>query len=484
MTEQRRSVSSTAVYAAGGHPTREMAGFVAGLEYDHLPQEVAERLGLLFLDYLRVASFGERKPWGRWAREMCAALGGRGESYILFSSNRTDAVRAAFVNAAFAGSLDADDTHVGAMLHPGAVVFSAALAIAQSLHAPGREVLAAAAAGYETMIRIALCVQPSHFQRGFQSTATCGSFGAAAAAARLLFRDADATERTAHTLGVAASFAGGVAQFFRSGSTVKRIHAAHAAQCGAEAALLVRHGFSGPPDILEGEVGFARAYADDADFTPLLDGLGGSFRLLEVTVKAHACSARVQSAVEGALALCRQQPLDPQDITEVRIGIPRILQGRLTFADPPDVQAAQMSLPFSVALAFVRGNRGAPGYSLSVEEYESGVGDPAVRALARRIRCEVDPKVEAAATAESVPARVVIRLASGTERSIYVSAPPGSPSRPLSRQDHIARFQQALERRLGPDRCARIAAAAMDFPSISDAAWIGQELAGAEDGGS
>jgi 2-methylcitrate dehydratase PrpD len=462
---------------AGASATRELAAFAATLELDRLPAEVTERLGLLFLEYLRVASFGERMPWSQWSREMVAALGGRGESYILFSPLQMDAARAAFLNATFAGSLDADDTHVGAMLHPGAVVFSAALAVAQSLHAPGREVLPAVAAGYEAMIRIALSVQPSHFRRGFQSTATCGSFGAAVAAARLLFRGADAAERVASTLGVAASFAGGLTQVFRAGSTAKRIHAAHAAQCGVEAALLVRHGFSGPVDILEGDHGFARAYADSVDFTPLRQGLGRSFRLLEVMVKAHACSARVQSAVDGALALCRQQRLAPEEISEIRVGVPAVIMDRLTFADPPDVQAAQMSLPFSVAIAFVRGD---PDLLLGVDEYEWGIRDAAVRALAARVRCEVDPEVEAATTAESVPARISVRLVSGAKRSIYVEAPPGSPSRPFSRHDHVARFCQALEPRLGAVGCARMVAAAMDFAPISDTAWIGTALVGQE----
>jgi 2-methylcitrate dehydratase PrpD len=465
----------TASGRAGTSATRELAAFAASLEHERLPAQVTDRLGLLFLEYLRVASFGERMPWSRWASAMLAALGGRGESYVLFSPHPVDPVRAAFLNATFAGSLDADDTHVGAMLHPGAVVFSAALAVAQSLHAPGREVLAALAAGYEAMIRIALSLQPSHFQRGFQSTATCGSFGAAVAAARLIFRGADAAERIASTLGVAASFAGGLTQFFHSGSTVKRIHAAHAAQSGVEAALLVRHGFSGPADILEGDHGFARAYADSVDFTPLLQGLGGSFRLLEVTVKAHACSARVQSAVDGALTLCRQQRLAPEEISDIRIGIPGIILDRLTLADPPDVQAAQMSLPFSVAIAFVRGD---PSLILGVAEYEWGIRNPAVRALAARVRCEVDPEVEAAMTAEAVPARISVRFTSGAERSIYVEAPPGSPSRAFSRHDHVARFCQALEPRLGAEGCARVVAAAADFALIPDTAWIGTALVG------
>ena len=95
---------------------------------------------------------------------------------------------ATFLNVTFGSSFDADDTHVGAMLHPGVAAWSAALAVAEHTGASGPEVLAAVVAGYETTIRIGLAVQPSHFKRGFQSTGTCDGFGTAAAAGRLLFR--------------------------------------------------------------------------------------------------------------------------------------------------------------------------------------------------------------------------------------------------------------------------------------------------------
>lgn len=458
-------------------PTLTLARFIAELDHERLPAGVRERLGNLFLEYLRVASVGERMAWSRWARDLMAAVGGAGESSVLFWPRRLDAIRATFLNATFAGSIDADDTHVGAMLHPGSIVFSAALAVGESLHAPGGEVLAAVAAGYEAMIRIALCIQPSHFRRGFQSTATCGGFGAAAASARLLFRGRNAVQQTAGTLGLVASFAGGLTQFFRSGSTVKRIHAAQAAHCGVQAALLARAGFSGPVDILEGSEGFARAYADAVDFTPLLEGLGSAFRIPEVTVKAHACSARVQAAIEGILQLSRAGGLPPEAVEEVRVGIPRVIEDRLTLPAPPDVQAAQMSLPFSVALALIRGPGQDEGFALSVADYEVAVADPIVRALAARIRCEVDAAVDAATTAEAVPARVIVRLISGAERSVYVEAPRGSPSRPFTPAEYVARFRNELTRRLPGATCDQIIAAAGDFGAVPDVAEIGRALA-------
>src|SRR6185369_5162725 len=183
-------------------------------------------------------------------------------SHVLFSASALNPQHATFMNVTFGSSFDADDTHVGAMLHPGVAVWSAALATAEHVGQSGPQVLAAVVAGYETIIRIGLSMQPGHFRRGFQSTGTCDVFGTAAAAGRLLFRGADAERKITEAIGLAGSYPSGVAQFYYSGSSGKRIQAAHSAQCGVAAALLTQSGFSGPPDILEGAGGFARAYGD------------------------------------------------------------------------------------------------------------------------------------------------------------------------------------------------------------------------------
>jgi len=249
---------------------------------------------------------------------------------------------------------------------------------------------------------------------------------------------------------------------------VKRIHAAHAAESGVTAALLVREGFSGPTDILEGSNGFARAYADGFQPEIITEGLGRDFLLDEVTVKGHACSARVQAAVEGVVALCRERKIAAEAIEDFYIGIPSVILGRLTIPRPIDVQAAQMSLPHSAALAAVLAPGADDGFALSVRDYERSLDDPAVKALESRIRCEVDAEVEAHTSAESVPAHIVLRLASGESHTIFVPAPKGSPSRPFSRDDHVARFHRELERRWPSARRDEIVELSRRLISLTD----------------
>jgi 2-methylcitrate dehydratase PrpD len=124
-------------------PTLVLAQFAASLTGDALPHDIKVKLGELLLDYVRVASIGAGMPWSAWADSYMADLGGRGRAAVLFWPHRRDAVRAAFLNATYAGSIDADDTHVGSMLHPGSIVFSAALALADEVDAGGNDLIAA-----------------------------------------------------------------------------------------------------------------------------------------------------------------------------------------------------------------------------------------------------------------------------------------------------------------------------------------------------
>jgi 2-methylcitrate dehydratase PrpD len=456
-------------------PTRALAAFAAGLDPKHLPDAVREKLGWLLLDYLRVASIGARLPWSEWARGYVALVALPGASRVLFSPDALNPEHATFMNVTFGSSFDGDDTHVGAMLHPGVASFAAALAVAEHVGVSGPEVLAAVVAGYETAIRIGLSVQPSHFKRGFQSTGTCDGFGTAAAAGRLLFRGAGAAQRIVEAIGIAGGYPSGIAQFYYSGSSAKRIQAAHAAQSGVAAALLAQHGFTGPADILEGAGGFARAYADGWNPALIEDGLGTRFHLMDVLVKSHAAAARVAAGIDGMLALRRQHRFAASDIASMHLGIPRIIQGRLTNKHPADLQAAQMCLPFSVALAAKVALPLGRLPSLGVADYEAGLRDKSLHDLEERTTLDLDDEVEAASNALSTAAKVSVQLRDGRSLSLLVRAPKGSASDPFTGAEHEARFTQELSGRVAAKVCAEIVRMSKDLDRL-DPRWLGRVL--------
>ena len=455
--------------------TMALASFAATLDPAKLPDKVREKLGWLLVDFLRVCSIGARLPWSDWSRGYIGLVGKAGGSHSLFSAETLNPQHATFLNVAYGSSFDGDDTHVGAMLHPGVAAWSAALAVAEHTQASGTEMLAAVVAGYETIIRVGLAVQPSHFKRGFQSTGTCDGFGTAAAAGRLLFPGKD--RRIAEAMGLAGGYASGVAQFYYSGASAKRIQAAHSAESGVTAALLAEQGYSGPIDIIEGAGGFARAYADGWNPAVIEAGLGEHFHLMDVLAKSHAAAARIAAGLDGMLALREEHGFSGDDIADMTLGIPRIIQGRLTNPHPVDLQAAQMCLPFGVALASKLPLTPGQIPTVNVSDFEAGLSDKSLHAIEERTTIVLDDEVEAASNELSTAARVSVTLRDGRTLSKLVAAPKGSPSQPFTGAEHEARFMQELSTRVPNNVCKKIVAISRDLDQL-DARWLGGVLSG------
>ena len=217
---------------------------------------------------------------------------------------------------------------------------------------PAPEVLAAVVAGYETTIRIGLAVQPSHFKRGFQSTGTCDVFRhrGRRRAALVPWQGCRATHRRGHRAcrrlrrGCRA-----VLLFRRVGASASRLRirprAALRPRCSLSRAMAVRPISSKAPAALPAPMPTAWNPA------AIEDGLGRRFHLMDVLVKSHAAAARIAAGIDGMLALRQEHGFSGDDIASMALGIPRIIQGRLTNPHPVDLQAAQMCLPFGVALA-------------------------------------------------------------------------------------------------------------------------------------
>ncbi len=432
--------------------TAYLAEWAAGFRLEDAPPAVVARMKALVLDLLRVVAVGAKLPWSRDARQYALKLGGNATSTVLFYGDRMDPVRAAFVNGSFAHACDLDDTHVGSMHHSGASVLPAALAVAERENAGGRALLEAAIVGYEAALRIGLAVQPQLFQKGFLATATVGPLGAALAVAKLLRFSA---EDMAGALGSACTYAGGLAQFYKSGSVIKRVNAGKAAECGVIAALLTQDGIWGPRDILEGrEAGFFRAFSDKPDPSRVTADLGRGYRLMEVSTKVHAGAGRLQATNDAGLALASEHQLAPEQIVDAEVGIPKVIQGMLTKNDPHDMQSAMLSVPFSLAMTLVLGRARGPAAGVTPTDYDNLIADPAVRALSMRVRCVVDPQIEAKTNTEEVPSRVTLKLADGRTVEAKVDHPRGSPHRPMAWDDITALFRDTVAGDL-PDAAIR-----------------------------
>src|SRR4051812_404911 len=222
-----------------------MAEFIAGLRYESIPAEVRERLKLVILDAIGCALYGAELEWCRILRDTLLAIDQSNSSAVWGTRERLSAPHAALVNGTQVQSFELDDVHRAGVLHVGAVVLPALVAVAEQREMSGKEFLAAAAAGYEIGPRVGLCMGPEHIGQGWHSGATVGVFAAAAAAARGLKLS---EEKTVHALGIAGTQSAGLmaAQF---GAMGKRMHAGGSAQGGVYGARAPRNGVPGPRKV-------------------------------------------------------------------------------------------------------------------------------------------------------------------------------------------------------------------------------------------
>jgi 2-methylcitrate dehydratase PrpD len=371
----------------------DLYAYVAALRLDGLPAATVESATALVLDHFGCAILGLTLPW---TSAVITALTGAGDlapagdhpgAHVYGRPGAVPAGSAALVNGTATHGFELDDTHLPTMTHPGCVVIPAAVAAAQVTGASGRDLLAAVVAGYEVMGRIARATGLGFGERGFHATGQVGPMGAAAAAARLTGQDAAAM---AGTVGLAASFGGGIKAFSVGSGNVKRLHAGRAAQAGLLAATLTRAGFDGPPAAVAGRFGFVPTFSTDPEprYAHLTGGLGERYVVDEVYLKPYAACGAVHGAVAAASTLA---PVDPGRVDRVLVGTSRRALAQNSNTDPTDVISAQYSTEYAVALALL-GGATEPRRFLDV----ATGADAAVRRLAARTVLRVDDEAERA----------------------------------------------------------------------------------------
>ncbi len=412
---------------------RKLAEFTAGLRYEDIPVEPLIKAKQFVLDIVRLSVVGSRLPWGERTRDVFRQMGGKEESTVIGFGDRLPAIHAAYINGTTSHGLENDDTHVGAIHHPGVAVVPAVLAIAEREDLGGKELLKGMIAGYEVMIRLGVAMQPSLLaDRGFHSTAVMGHFGAAAGAANLLKLSA---EKTAHALAFAAAYASGLMNWV-SGGMVKYLHAGKAAKAGVEVALLAAAGLTGPRQIFEGKRGFCHAYANHYDLNSITAGLGQEWKIVEVHLKPHATSRHTQSCIEAAATIASMHNIYPENVASIEVRTAPEIWEILNSVAPVDVIEAQASIPFAVATALFKGGSRTLKEFVLFEDIKQAMENPDVRSLVQRIKMQPDSRFDP----QKGNGEVTIRLKDGQVHTKRVDIIRGSPENPFTTQELRERF--------------------------------------------
>jgi 2-methylcitrate dehydratase PrpD len=444
--------------------TRQLAEFVGGATYDGLPPEVRERAKALVLDLVGISVRARHDAESTPPMVAAAARLGlaNGACTVIGDAAGYAPAGAAMLNGTLAHSLDFDDTHGAASLHPSAPIVPAAFAAAEMAGADGKSVIAAIVAGYEVQIRLSLALDPrAHYDRGFHPTATCGAFGAAAAAGRLLALDHDGY---LNAFGIVLSMSAGSMQFLVNGAWTKRSHVGHAAMCGLTAAALAREGYVGAAEPLEGKWGFLHAYAPAADPAKAVDGLGSRWETMNIGVKPYPSCRYSHAPLDGLLELVRANGIKPDEVEEISVGVPEpgwkiIGDPEPAKQSPKSVVDGQFSMAFCAAVALRTGG-------LVWDDYAKHLGDPATLALCRKVRTSIDRAIPAGTPLEmSGSVRVKTRRGS-FETSVRV--PKGEPANFLSASELRAKFDGLAGPYLSARRLDELAGALLALDQAKD----------------
>lgn len=242
--------------------------------------------------------------------------GGTGHATVLATGEKLTVGQAALLNGTASHALDYDDVVMVMRAHPTVAILPAALAVGEMTHATGQQILEAFLCGFETACRIGSVVNPSHYDSGWHATSTMGSFGAAAAAGRLLGLDPTGM---AHALGLAGTQAAGLRSVF--GTMTKPLHAGLAAERGVRAARLAARGFTSSTRIIEIDQGFALTQSRDPDVSRAWIEPPGGYYILQTLFKYHAACYLTHSAIEATRSLAAAHRLAVHQIRRVEVGV-------------------------------------------------------------------------------------------------------------------------------------------------------------------
>ncbi len=400
---------------------KQLANFLTRLRFSDLPDDVVHAAKRALLDTLGAGILGAATEEGRRAAAAVSDLDQSDRITIWGTAARAGPATAALVNGTAAHARELDD--FGGCGHPGAVVVPAAMAAAEAIGGVnGSDLLTAIVAGYEVSARVtdALGGYAAHNAQGWHSTGTCGTFGAAVAAAKLLSLD---SERMAWAIGLAGTFTGGIWAFLVDGAMSKRLHPGKAAESGVTAAYLAQRAFTGPTHIFEAAWGgFLSTYAPkDSDDTALTSDLGEEFRILRSGFKPYASCRGVHSSLDALFKLREAHGFAAVDVERIVVTSHPSKMQMVGNSNVTTMLDAQMSLPYGLAVALLSSDASLAQYT------PERMRSPEVHAAVRSVQIVTDPHI----SPDEEPT-VEVHLRDGRYYRDQVSIALGAPENPLS----------------------------------------------------
>ena len=368
-------------------------------------------------DYFSVTEAGAAKNMQKWSGLLSVLP--EGKATLIGYDRKADGRTAALINGFNAHSLELDDGQRFAMIHLGASIVSAVSAAADEVGFNRDRFLIGVIMGYEAACRTAIAMQPSHKKKGYHTAGTCGTIGSAVAVAFALGMDKAQLKRV---LTAAAGSSAGMLEIQEQGSEMKPYNLGRAAMDGLTAAYMGFADFAAPDDMLGGERGYFRTFADSCDEDKLL-GSQEYFEIERIYVKPYASCRHSHSAVEAAIKL--RDKADVEQIKTVEVSTYFLGVKGHDHKEIKGIASAKLSTPYAVAAALLYGRA-----DLTVFEPL----DEKVTELAQKVNVTEDPSMTAECPAKRM-ASVTVKLTDGTELTEQVDHAKGEPENPMTAEE-------------------------------------------------
>lgn len=415
-----------------GSATERLGSFVAAVSSNEINEALHHEAKRSLLNFFACALGAANEEAIGSAVDVLQPFSGPATATLVGRKEKLDAANASFINAVAANFYDFDDTHLNTVIHPTAPVAPVVLALSEGQGFSGREVIEAFVLGAEIECRIGNAVSPGHYARGWHITSTCGVFGAAAAAARLLRLSA---EQTSHALGIAASQSSNLVE--NLATSAKNVGVGNSARNGLLAAFFARKGYRAAPQAIEGPLGWARAMGDVAQMDEILGGLGTRWEFLKNTYKPYCCGIVFHTVVDACLEM-RAKGLRVDDIASVTVSGDALLLARGD-RKVNNERDARVSIHHCAAVALMTGDAGLSEFSPDV------VARPDVVALRGKVIAKLDASIPTGGC------EVVIVTRDGAEMKTRVLHARGSIQHPLSDAEIEAKARTLAVRAQGCD---------------------------------
>ncbi len=436
---------------------RALSQFIQELTWETLPEPVRQAAVLRVLDLVGVSMGAAKDSLVQAALSSYRQRAGNGPCSVWGTNEKLPLAEAAKVNAMMAHTLELDDVHTASKTHGSASIIPAAWACGEYLGSTGRELLLAVVCGYEVTARIGMALGVSaHRKKGWHATSTCGVFGCASAAAKLLGLP---VEETLWALGMAGTQSGGLWAFLGDGASCKVLHTAHGAACGLDAAFLAQAGMTGPEHILEAEDGgLLAAMSDGGDLTRVSAGLGRDWEILNMDAKPYPCCRSAHCAVDCALELRAQARTE--EIRRIAVNTYQVGYQQCAVSDgcknPRTPLEAKFSIPYAVAAAFLAGK-------VTMEEFAP---EQVLRDDIQELLHKVTVQEDAAFTGEYPRhwgCSMEVETVDGRICRATVRDASGSVYNPLSREQMMEKARSLIEKAC-PGRSREVMRSILELP--------------------